>query len=214
MTPNTEASRIRFRRDGIDASRLGQDPISAFRKWHAEWSQTMPFDPMASTLATVDKTGRPSVRVMYLVSVDRGFVFLTNSESQKAKEVEETPHAAVCFSWLEIGRQVTVKGAVQKLENNEADAVFLTMPRDIRLVATVSHQSSPINDREDLEHSLKASVLSLSGREVVRPESWIGFRVLPMEIEFWQHRPRDLQDRIHYKRDNEDVDWKITRLSP
>ncbi|NYZ14606.1 pyridoxamine 5'-phosphate oxidase [Azospirillum sp. RWY-5-1] len=212
--PAVGALRARLRREGIDEAALGPDPLAAFRSWHAVWVATGPFDPMAATLATVDTEGRPSLRVMDLVTVDHGFVFVTHGESRKAMEMEAHPHVALCFAWLEIGRHVRVGGRVERLTGAEADAAFLALPASIRLVASATRQSDVIRDRADLQRLLDDARSRHQGGEIGRPDGWAGFRCVPREMEFWQQRPDDLQDRIHYRRAASDGAWSVERLSP
>lgn len=207
------ALRARCRREGIDPARLGSDPLDAFRAWHAEWTATGPFDPAAMVLATVDPSGLPSARVMDLILVDRGFVFMSHGESRKSVALQAAPKAALCFAWLEAGRQVRVSGVIERLPDPEADAAFACLPHSIRLVAWATQQSSTIEQRSEMERSLAETRAGFMTAEVPRPPGWVGFRLLPLEIEFWQQRPDDLQDRICYRREAQGA-WFVTRLAP
>lgn len=212
---NADTLRARFRREGIDADSLGPDPMAAFRTWHADWMSIKPFDPVAAVMATADAAGRPSVRLMDMVGVDdQGFVFVTHGDSRKAREVAGNPQMALCYSWLEIGRQVTVSGIVGPLPDAEADQAFLALPRDIRLVAATTYQSAVIDSRDQLVQPLAETRNRLEGQEVARPASWVGYRVIPLEMEFCQSRPEHLQDRVVFLRDDPDSTWTMRRLSP
>lgn len=208
------ALRARFRREGIDAIRLGADPLAAFASWHADWIATAPFDPALMTLATVDADGAPSLRVMDLAALDRGFVFMTHRESPKAKDLAHGPKAALCFAWPEIGRQVRATGTVERLDAAEAAAAFEVLPRSIRLVANATRQSARIEAREEIEQRLLHARSVVDANAPPLPADWQGCRLVPHRIEFWQQRPDDLQDRILFERDDGASAWRSARLSP
>lgn len=207
------ALRARFRREGADAASLGEDPIAAFRRWHTDWVATSPFDPALMTLATVGESGRPTIRAMDLVAVDHGFVFMSHGSSPKALDLQARPFGALCFAWPEIGRQVRVGGPVELIAAAEADAAFARLPRGFRLVANATQQSAIINDRGTIERQISATKEELGGRDPTRPRSWMGFRVVPDEMEFWQQRVDDLHDRVVFRHNNIDK-WMISILSP
>ncbi|MBK4217866.1 pyridoxal 5'-phosphate synthase [Paracoccus caeni] len=205
--------RARLRREGVDATALGDDPMAAFQSWHADWISTAPFDPMLVTLATVDDNGWPSVRAMDLVAADQGFVFFTHGFSPKARDLASSPKAGLCFVWPEIGRQVRVTGHVRTLSADEADAGFQALPNSIRNVARLTKQSEVLPDRTVLDGWMHRVPDPLED-EPGRPDGWIGYRLIPVEIEFWQQRPGDFQDRIQYRRDVASAAWRNQRLSP
>lgn len=208
---STGAMRARLRREGTDAARLGPDPLAAFCAWHADWIATAPFDPMLAVLATVDADGMPQARAMDFVAVDHGFVFMTHGDSPKARELAAHPRAALCMTWPEIGRQIRVSGLVQVLADAQADAAFLHLPPSIRNVARATHQGQPLPDRAALEARIAATPPT---PDPTRPAAWLGQRLIPLRIEFWQQRPADVQDRIEYRRDTPDAPWQDRRLSP
>jgi|ERR1043166_2145775 pyridoxamine 5'-phosphate oxidase len=175
---------------------------------------TEPMDVNAMTLATADKQGRPSARVVLLKGVDeRGFVFHTNYESRKSQELTDNPHAALVFYWSEQERQVCVAGEVSKLPEAESDAYFKTRPRGSQLGAWVSNQSSVIPNRAALEKKWQELETKYAGKEVPRPDNWGGYVLRPNRIEFWQGRPNRLHDRFRYTK-RTDGGWDIERLSP
>jgi pyridoxamine 5'-phosphate oxidase len=171
-------------------------------------------EPTAFALATVGASGQPSVRILLLKGVDaRGFVFYTNYESRKGGELLAHPRAAMCFHWQPLERQVRVEGEAEPVSAEEADAYFATRPRGSQLGAWASHQTAVIHGRGDLEHRFHELETTYRGRPVPRPPHWGGYRVIPVEIEFWQGRPDRLHDRFVYRL-REPKDWIIERLSP
>jgi pyridoxamine 5'-phosphate oxidase len=175
---------------------------------------TEPMDVNAMMLATADKEGRPSARVVLLKGVDeRGFVFHTNYDSRKSRELAENPQAALVFYWSDQERQVCVAGQVSKLPAAESDAYFKTRPRGSQFGAWVSNQSSVIPDRAALEKKWQELEAKFAGKEVPRPANWGGYVLRPNRIEFWQGRPNRLHDRFRYTKRG-DGTWEIERLSP
>jgi pyridoxamine 5'-phosphate oxidase len=171
-------------------------------------------DLTAMTLATVDKQGRPSARVVLLKGVDeRGFIFYTNYQSRKGQELAENPHAAVVFYWSEQERQVCIAGEVSKVPATESEAYFKSRPRGSRLGAWASQQSAVIPDRAAIEAAWKQLEAQYPGEDVPRPTHWGGYLLSPTRIEFWQGRANRLHDRFCYTR-QADKTWLIQRLSP
>jgi len=183
-----------------------QDPLELFRSWFEQG----PGEAVA--LATATSDGAPSVRMLLLKSVDeRGFVFVTNHESRKGRELAENPQAALLFYWPELGRQVRVEGPVERVSGAESDTYFATRPRGAQLAANASRQSEPLESREALEARF-AELDAAHPDDVPRPPHWGGFRLKPETYEFWQHRDNRLHDRLRYRRDGND--WLIERLNP
>lgn len=171
-------------------------------------------DLTAMTLATADKAGRPSARVVLLKGVDeRGFVFYTNYESRKGLELADNPKAALAFYWPDQEREVCIAGDVSKLPSAESDAYFKSRPRGSRIGAWASHQSAAICDRAALEEKWRQIEARYPGEDVPRPPFWGGFLLRPTRMEFWQGRANRLHDRFCYTREADQV-WTIERLSP
>ena len=222
---------------GLRRSDLELDPITQFKKWFDQatgarasgrvrkrlirWYKALLLasgaellDLTAMTLATVDKQGRPSARVVLLKGVDRrGFVFFTNYDSRKGQELADNPQAALVFYWPDQERQVCIAGEVSKLPPAESDAYFKTRPYGSRLAAWASKQSAAIKDRAALEAQWKQVETQYAGQEIPRPPFWGGYLLSPTRVEFWQGRPSRLHDRFCYTRQPEKT-WLIERLAP
>ena len=165
-------------------------------------------------LATADKIGRPSTRIVLLKDVDeRGFTFFTNYESRKGHELAENPHAALNFPWIDLERQICISGTATKVSREESSAYFKLRPRGSRLGAWASQQSQVISSRTLLEERMKLLEQQYPGEEVPLPPNWGGYLLSPTQIEFWQGRPNRLHDRFCYFK-QADGSWKINRLSP
>jgi pyridoxamine 5'-phosphate oxidase len=187
--------------------------IALFKLWHAILGHA-PADPTAMMLATVDLAGRPSARTVLLKGVDeRGFVFYTNYESRKGRDLAGNPHAALTFYWAELERQVCVGGTVDKLSHEASEAYFKSRPRGSRLAAWASNQSDVVADRVALEKKWNEMAARFPGDEVPLPPSWGGFVLKPEWIEFWQGRPSRLHDRFRYTRQPDGL-WKLERIAP
>lgn len=190
-----------------------RDPIETFGLWLTEAEESEPNDPTAMCLATVDDGGRPAARMVLLKGVDRrGFAFYTNLDSRKSHELILRPHAALCFHWKSLRRQVRVEGPVEPVGPDEADAYFATRGRDSQVGAWASDQSRPLDRRETLEARVAEIQIRFAGQTVPRPPNWGGFRLIPGAIEFWQDRPHRLHDRIRFNRVADG--WEAERLYP
>ena len=188
-------------------------PVPLFQDWLAEAASTEPNDPNAMMLATCTPEGRPSARVVLLKDVDaRGFVFYTNKEGRKGRELLANPFAALLFHWKTLGRQVRVEGAVESVTDAEADAYYATRPRISRLGAWASEQSRPLLARAELERRVAEFDARFPGEDIPRPPHWSGFRVVPVRVEFWQDMPFRLHDRRVYARAGEG--WTAEALYP
>jgi pyridoxamine 5'-phosphate oxidase len=191
----------------------GDNPIKLFHAWFADAIQAEPSDPNAVALATANASGRPSVRMVLLKDVDvRGFVFYTNLDSRKGRELRENPRAALCFHWKSLDRQVRVEGRIEPVEDTEADAYFASRDRASRIGAWASLQSQPLESRFALERRVAEFTAKFHVGTVPRPPYWSGFRLVPDAIEFWQERPFRLHDRTLYHRDGDA--WTARKLYP
>jgi len=189
------------------------DPIALFETWLAAAGETEPNDPHAMSVATVDASGLPDVRIVLLKGLDaRGFVFYTNSQSAKGEQLLGQGKAALCFHWKSQKRQVRVRGAVEPVSAAESDAYFASRARGSRIGAWASDQSRPVVGREALMAKTAETENKFEGKDVPRPAHWYGWRVKPESIEFWQDGAFRLHDRIVFRRD--DNDWSKTRLYP
>jgi pyridoxamine 5'-phosphate oxidase len=210
--------------DGMDAgishehrslrrSDLLDDPTEQFLRWLAEAEAAGIALPNAVALATADADASPSVRHVLLRSADqRGFVFFTNHESRKGRELLANPRAAFVALWRELDRQVSVAGRVERIADAESDAYFATRPRGARIGAWASPQSAVLEDRAELDRRVEEVETRFGDADVPRPPFWGGYRLTPASLEFWQGRPSRLHDRFRYER--EPTGWRLDRLAP
>jgi pyridoxamine 5'-phosphate oxidase len=190
------------------------EPFRLFSEWLADATKSEPNDPNGVALATVDTDGMPDVRMVLLKGFDeQGFVFYTNFESAKGREILATMKAAMCFHWKSLRRQVRIRGPVEIVSDAEADAYFATRPRGSRIGAWASKQSRPLESRFALEKAVAEYTARYAIGEIPRPAYWSGFRIVPQTIEFWHDRPFRLHDRILFSRTAEGG-WEKSRLYP
>jgi len=191
------------------------EPLRLFAAWFAAAKRSEPVNPEAMTLATVDADGRPNARMVLLKGFDeRGFVFYSNAESIKGHELAAAPQAALTFYWKSLQRQVRQRGRVEAVSDAEADAYFATRSRMAQIGAWASKQSSALESRLAFEKAVARYTAKFAIGTVPRPPHWVGYRVVPSEIEFWQERPFRLHDRIVFTRDSVSAPWTKTRLYP
>ena len=191
------------------------EPLGLFAAWLKDATTSEPRDPTAMTLATVDADGLPNARMVLLKGTDeRGFVFYTNMDSQKGRELDVQPQAAMVFHWKSLNRQVRVRGDVERVSDAEADAYFATRPKQAQIGAWASKQSAPLERRLAFEKAVARYAVKYAISEVPRPPYWSGYRIVPLRIEFWHDRPFRLHDRIEFRRDALSAPWNKTRLYP
>ena len=209
-----ESLRSNYALSGLNETDLLDTPFQQFQRWLEQAIAAELPEPNAMTLATLSKEGKPIARMVLLKGLDeKGFVFYTNYDSAKGKQLTETDSAALVFWWAGLERQVRVEGTVEKVSSEESDAYFQSRPKASQLGAWASPQSQVIENREVLEKRLAQFEEKYAIEKVPRPPHWGGFRVIPTAIEFWQGRPSRLHDRIRYELD-EKGDWFYQRLAP
>jgi pyridoxamine 5'-phosphate oxidase len=191
------------------------EPLRLFAAWFADARKSEPVNPEAMTLSTVDATGLPDGRMVLLKGFDeRGFVFYTNVDSIKGKELAAAPKAALTFYWKSLQRQVRLRGGVEAVSSEEADAYFATRSRMAQIGAWASKQSAALESRLAFEKAIAVQTAKFAIDTVPRPPFWSGYRVMPVQIEFWQERQFRLHDRIVFARTNLNAPWTKTRLYP
>ena len=192
----------------------GDDPFVIARRWLAEAAETEPCDPDAAALASVDADGLPNVRVVLMREIeDGGFVFYTNYESAKGRELDGQGTAAFVMHWKSLARQIRARGRVERVSAAQSDAYFAARPVESRVGAWASRQSRPLDSRETLQARV-AELTAELGADPARPPHWGGFRIVPQEIEFWADGAFRLHDRFVWRREGGENDWTRDRLYP
>ena len=205
--------RREYEERGLRKADLCADPLEQFTRWFDEARNAPILEPNAMSLATVDAAGQPAARTVLLKGIDRrGLAFYTNLDSRKARELAANPKAALLFWWPPHARQVRFEGAIEPVEDAEADAYFATRPRGSQIGAWASAQSSVIADRAALEAAERQVAERFAGGAMPRPPFWGGYRLVPARVEFWQGRSNRLHDRLRYTRRGEG--WELERLAP
>lgn len=199
----------------MDELDVAKNPFEQFTQWWNDAIDSKIEEVNAMTLCTATKGGKPSARVVLLKGYNsKGFIFFTNYESSKGKQLEKNPNACLVFYWKELERQIKIEGIVEKLKNKDNDEYFFSRPEGSRIGAWASPQSSVIADRSVLEGNVAKFTEKFEGKKVPRPPHWGGYIVKPTLIEFWQGRPSRLHDRIQYTLPKNKKTWTIERLAP
>lgn len=207
--------REQYETEGLDVADVDSDPVVQWTRWHQDALDGGVAEPNAMTVATIGPDGVPDARIVLVREADqRGLVFYSNYNSAKSRQLDRAPVAAAVFSWLDLHRQVRVRARVERVSDTESDAYFASRPRGSQLGAWASPQSEVIEDRATLEALVIACDEEFTDGEVPRPPHWGGWRLVPLEWEFWQGRPSRLHDRLRYRRDDADGSWHISRLAP
>ena len=191
------------------------EPLRLWQAWFDEAVKGEPRDPTAMSLATVDPDGMPDVRTVLLKGADeRGFVFYTNTESNKGRELAANPKAALLFYWKSLNRQIRIRGPVERVTPQEADAYFATRPKGAQIGAWASQQSRPLESRLAFEKAVALYAAKYAVGAVPRPSHWSGYRIVPISMEFWHDRPFRLHDRIEFRRPALGEPWSKVRMYP
>jgi len=214
MTNKISDIRSDYKKHKLDEKHVLNNPIKQFEKWFEEALVSAVMEPTAMNLATVSKSNTPASRIVLLKDIaNDGFVFYTNYQSNKGKELEENPQAALTFFWPELERQVRIQGVVEKVSKEKSEAYFKSRPRESQIGAWASPQSAVIADRKILEDREKQlSDRFAKNEDLPKPEQWGGYLLKPLAMEFWQGRPSRLHDRLIYTLETNN--WKISRLAP
>jgi pyridoxamine 5'-phosphate oxidase len=198
---------------GLRKADLEPSPFTQFGKWYDEALKADLILPNSMALATSTRSGIPSARMVLLKEFDeRGFVFYTNYDSPKSRDLEENAYAALLFYWASLDRQIRITGPTKRVSREESEAYFRTRPLDSRLGAWASDQSTVIQDRAVLENRMEALTAEYQNKEIPLPADWGGYRLVPDSFEFWRSRPSRLHDRLRYRM--QDGEWIIERLAP
>lgn len=210
----TGSLRQSYKKDKLDENLIERDPIFLFEKWFESAVEQDIFEPNAMTLATVDKEGKPSARIVLLKDFnENGFVFFTNYKSIKGEQLNHNPNAALVFWWGALERQIRIEGKVTKTTVEESKAYFQSRPLGSQLGAMVSEQSKPIKDYNELEIKYSKLEKENQNKAIECPPHWGGYRLKPVMIEFWQGRENRLHDRLRFTKTDK-KDWNLERLSP
>lgn len=197
----------------LDFNDVSFDPFTQFKIWLDEAIDAEVQEVNAMCLSTLGLEGFPNGRIVLLKEMDHGFVFFTNYESEKGKEIYANPRGSLTFFWPELERQVRITGHIEKVSDAESDVYFQSRPKGSQIGAWTSPQSQRIADRDELNYRLEQMEKRFASQPIIRPEHWGGYRLLPIKIEFWQGRPSRLHDRICYLR-QDNGSWEISRLAP
>jgi len=204
--------RKEYNKDQLSKEKLHNDPFQQFDKWMNETLEAQCHEPTSMTLATVDQDQMPNCRIVLLKDVDDGFVFFTNYDSKKGSELLHTKKAALNFFWPELERQVRIRGIIEKVSAEKSDKYYQSRPRESRLGAWASNQSSIVKNSTELDNNYRQLQEKYSDREIPRPQHWGGYVLKPVSIEFWQGKANRMHDRFQYVLNNNE--WIINQLAP
>ena len=205
--------RVQYETAGLDVDDLDPDPMRQLAEWYRAAEAAGAAEPNAMTLVTVDVDGTPDARVVLVRGLDtEGIVFYTNHDSAKGRQLGRRHEVAAVFAWLDLHRQVRVRGVVSRVDDSVSDAYFAGRPRESQLGAWASPQSQVIRSREEIDRRLADAAARFAGGDVPRPPHWGGYLILPESVEFWQGRPSRLHDRLVYVREGDG--WAVCRLAP
>lgn len=213
LNPDLAAIRKEYTLQSLDLADVASDPFDQFNSWMQAAIRSNLHEPTAMHLATANRAGIPSGRIVLLKNVDAGFVFFTNYNSRKGNELAENPNAAITFYWDLLERQVRIEGRIEKVDTALSDTYYNSRPELSRIGAWASPQSRIIGSREELEQKMQTFKNTFADKPIPRPENWGGYRLIPNWIEFWQGRRSRLHDRICYKLERPG-EWDIIRLAP
>ena len=213
LTQNLADLRQHYTKGGLEEHQIPDSPFILFNEWFLQAGELGVLEPNAMIISTVSADNKPSSRVVLLKGIeDGGFIFYTNYESRKGKELEHNPYISVLFFWPEAERQIRIEGKVSKISTETSKAYFVSRPRESQLGAWASAQSSIIEGRHSIEESYQQCLAQYDGKEIPLPDFWGGYIIHPSSFEFWQGRPSRLHDRMKYNKQQDS--WHIVRLSP
>jgi len=213
LTQNLADLRQHYTKGGLEEHQIPESPFTLFNEWFKQAGELGVLEPNAMVLSTVSADNKPSSRVVLLKGIeDAGFIFYTNYESRKGKELEHNPYISILFFWPEAERQIRIEGKVSKISTESSKEYFVSRPRESQLGAWASAQSSIVQGRHSIEESFQQCLAKYEGKDIPLPDFWGGYIIHPSSFEFWQGRPSRLHDRMKYTKEQDS--WLIVRLSP